>query len=100
MPINHPVGGEALLTVKEAAVYLSHGGLPTSPASLNSDRSNGTGPSFLKIGRTVYYRVSTLDNHLLSKTTPEVNSTSELKVAKQLQIENKSESRPNGGGDR
>lgn len=98
MSTNHPVGGEALLNVKEAAVYLSHSGLSTSPASLNSDRSKGTGPKFLKIGKTVYYRESILEEYILSKLTPEVQSTSELKVAKRLLIEDKSEARPNGGG--
>src|ERR1700689_3836630 len=98
MPIYHPVGGDVLLTVKEASVYLSHGGLPTSVASLNSDRSNGTGPKFLKIGKIVYYREPTLEAYLLSKITEEVQRTSEMKASKQLLIEDKSETRPNGGG--
>ena len=94
MPPNHPVGGDVLLTVKETAVYLSGSGLPTSVASLNSDRSNGTGPKFLKIGKIVYYREVTLEAYLLSKTTAEVSSTSELKAAKQLLIEDRSEASP------
>lgn len=97
MTIPHPVTGEPCLTVKEAAAYLSTHGLPTSTASLNSDRSNGTGPKFLKIGKMVYYKEATLEAHVLSKLTNEVQSTSELKAAKQLLIENKSEARPNGG---
>jgi hypothetical protein len=90
----HPVDGGALLTVREAAAFLTAHGLPTSVASLNSDRSNGTGPKFLKIEKIVYYRQLTLESHVLSKLTDEVQSTSELRVSKQLQIENKSEARP------
>jgi hypothetical protein len=76
MSTTHPVSGETLLNVKEAAVFLSSCGLPTSTASLNSDRSNGTGPKFLKIGKIVYYRQLTLEAYLLSKLTDEVQSTS------------------------
>jgi hypothetical protein len=97
MSTTHPDTGDVLLNVKETADYLTSQGLPTSVASLNSDRSNGSGPKFLKIGRNVYYRTKTLNEYVRSKTTDEVNSTSELMVAKQLMIEDKSQTRSNGG---
>ncbi len=93
MPIPHPVTGEPCLTVKEAADYLTAHGLPTSPASLNSDRTKGHGPQFFKLGKMVYYKEVTLEAYVLSKLTEEVQSTSQLKAAKQLLIE----ARPNGG---
>jgi hypothetical protein len=97
MPTNHPVSGDILLAVKEAAVYLTHGGLPTSVGTLNSLRSRGEGPAFLKIGKIVYYRESTLEAYLLSKITDEASSTSEMKAAKgSLLIEDKSQARSNG----
>lgn len=95
MPTNHPVTGEVLLTVKEAADYRTSQGLPTTQASLNSDRSNGIGPKFLKIGRRVYYKQVTLDEYVQSKTTTEVSSTSELKNTKQFLIEDKSKDKLN-----
>jgi hypothetical protein len=91
MPINHPVGGDVLLTVKEAAHYLSHGGLPTSIGGLNSMRTNGNGPKYLKIGKIVYYREPTLESYLISRITDEVQSTSEMKNPTQFFIEDKPE---------
>jgi hypothetical protein len=98
MPINHPVTRETLYSVEEAAPYLTSLGLQTSVGGLNSMRSNGDGPPFLKIGKRVWYRQTGLYEYVLSKITDEASSTSEMRAAKQLQIEDKSvDGRPNGG---
>jgi hypothetical protein len=100
MPINHPVTGDVLLTVQEAADYLTSQGLQTSVGGLNSMRSNGTGPPFLKIGKRIYYREKALYEYVLSRITDEASSTSAMKAAKHLLIEDKSVvARPNGGGE-
>jgi hypothetical protein len=67
MITKHPVTGDILFNVKETAAYLSDHGLPTSTHSLDSDRSKGVGPKFLKIGKMVYYREPTLRDYLLSQ---------------------------------
>jgi hypothetical protein len=98
MPIKHPVDGEISYSVSEASVWLTERGLPMSEPTLASKRTNGgDGPRCFKIGKPVYYRESALREYLLSKITPEVRSTSELKAAKQLLIEDKSETHSNGG---
>jgi hypothetical protein len=86
MPTNHPVGGDILLTVKETAVYLTRGGLPTSVGTLNSMRSRGDGPAFLKIGKIVYYRELTLEAYLLFKTTDEAANTSAMRAAREGRV--------------
>jgi hypothetical protein len=55
MPTNHPVTSETLYSVEEAAPYMTSLGLQTSVGGLNSMRSNGDGPPFLKIGKRVWY---------------------------------------------
>jgi hypothetical protein len=98
MPIKHPVDGENLYSVSEASVWLTERGLPMSVPSLNSARTNGTGPRFLPIGKRRWYRETALREFLLSKIGNEVSSTSELMAARgQLRIEDKSsDARPNG----
>jgi hypothetical protein len=101
MPIRHPFDCETSFDTDEAPAWLTEHALPTSPASLASKRTNGEeGPRWFKLGKLVYYRQTALREYLLSKLTPEVRSTSELKAAKQLLIEDKSVARPNGEGDR
>jgi hypothetical protein len=97
MPIKHPIDGETLYDTEEAPGWLTAHGLPSTASSLASKRTNGgDGPRWFKIGRLVYYRESALREYLLSKITPEVRSTSELKASKRLLIEDKSAPRPNG----
>ena len=81
MPIQHFVDGETLYSVGEASVWLTERGLPSSKPSLDSWRSRGDGPRFLKIGKRIWYRESALREYLLSKTTDEVGNTSEMKAA-------------------
>jgi hypothetical protein len=90
MPIKHPIDGEALYPVEEAASYQTALRLQTSVGALNSARSNGTGPRFLKIGKRIYYRESALRENVLSNITDEAGSTSEMKAARQLRIKDKS----------
>jgi hypothetical protein len=97
MPIKHPVTGETLYSVEEAAPYQTALGLQTSVGGLNSMRSNGDGPPFLKIGKRVWYRQTALYDYVLSKITDEASSTSEMKATKKLLIEDQSEARSNGG---
>jgi hypothetical protein len=94
MPIKHPVTGETLYSVEEAAPYMTALGLQTSVGGLNSMRSNGDGPPFLKIGKRVWYRQTALYDYVLSKITDEATSTSEMRATN-----NKSAAaHPNGGG--
>ena len=100
MPIKHPIDGETCYGTDEAPVWLTEHGLPTSPGTLAPKRTNGEeGPRWFKLGKLVYYRQSALREYLLSKLTPEVRSTSELKAAKQLLIEDRSASAPDDGGE-
>jgi hypothetical protein len=100
MPIKHPVTGETLYSVEEAAPYMTALGLQTSVGGLNSMRSNGDGPPFLKIGKRVWYRQTALYDYVLSKITDEAASTSERRAAKgSLLIEDQSAARPNGEGE-
>jgi hypothetical protein len=98
VPIKHPVDGEISYSVPEASVWLTERGLPMSAPSLNSGRTNKTGPRFFPIGKRRWYRESALMEFLLSKIGDEVSSTSELKAAKRLLIEDKSATGSNGGG--
>jgi hypothetical protein len=81
VPIKHPVDSESLYGVKEASVWLTERGLPTSVGSLNSWRSRGGGPRYIPIGKRRWYRESALREFLLSKLGDEVGSTSEMKIA-------------------
>jgi hypothetical protein len=90
VPIKHPIDGETLYSVEEASAWLTERGLPRSVPSLNSGRTKGDGPRFVPIGKRRWYRESALLEFLLSKIGDEVSSTSEMKVAKQLMIEDKS----------
>jgi hypothetical protein len=97
MPTNHPVTSETLYSVEEAAPYMTSLGLQTSVGGLNSMRSNGDGPPFLKIGKRVWYRQAALYEYVLSKITNEASSTSEMRAAKgSLLIEHSNDARPNG----
>lgn len=91
MPTRHPFDAETSYSVNEAAAWLTENGLPTSPTSLNSMGTKGDGPAYFKIGKPVYYKVTALGNYLHSKLTPEVRSTSELRQANRLQIEDNSD---------
>jgi hypothetical protein len=99
MTIKHPIDGETCYDTDEAPLWYTEHGLPTSPGGLASKRTNGGGgPRWFKLGKRVYYRESALREDLVSRITQEVRSTSELKGAKRLLIEDKSsEPRPNGG---
>jgi hypothetical protein len=67
MPIKHPVDGETLYRVEEAAAWLTERGLPTAKSTLRSSRTNGNGPRSFNIGKPVWYRESALLEYLLSK---------------------------------
>jgi hypothetical protein len=100
MPIKHPVTGETLYFVDEASAWLTERGPPMSAPSLNSGRSNGTGPRFIPIGKRRLYPESALLEFLLSKFGNEVSSTSEMRSEKRLLIEHKSNgARPTGEGE-
>ena len=100
MPIKHPVTGETLYSVEEAAPYMTALGLQTSVGGLNSMRSNGDGPPFLKMGKRVWYRQTALYDYVLSKITDEASSTSEMRAGRKLLIEDQSvAARSNGGGE-
>ncbi|MEO1944854.1 MAG: helix-turn-helix domain-containing protein [Candidatus Thioglobus sp.] len=66
-----------LFNTQEASEYLS-----ISPQTLANHRSTGTGAdiSFLKVGGSIRYRKSTLDNYLEKHT---YNHTGEIKGDKQ-----------------
>jgi predicted DNA-binding transcriptional regulator AlpA len=53
-----------LLTEKEAAAYLRR-----SPSSLRRARTTGTGPRFVRIGRSVRYLQSELNAYLFTCQT-------------------------------
>ena len=82
MPIKHPVTGETLYSVQEAAPYQTSLGLQTSVGGLNSMRSNGSDPPYIKIGKRVWYHELALREYVISKITDEVSSTSEMKAKK------------------
>jgi hypothetical protein len=99
MTIRHPIDGEISYDTKEIPVWLNEHGLPASPSGQASARCNGgDGPRWFKLGKKVYSKESALREYLLSKLTPEVRSTSELKVARQLLIEDKSSGAPPSSG--
>jgi predicted DNA-binding transcriptional regulator AlpA len=50
-----------LLTEKQAAPYLRR-----SLSSLRRDRKNGTGPGFVRLGRSVRYLQSELDRYIFA----------------------------------
>jgi predicted DNA-binding transcriptional regulator AlpA len=50
-----------LLTEKQTAVYVSR-----SLSSLRRDRKNGTGPGFVRLGRSVRYLRSELDRYIFA----------------------------------
>ena len=58
----------SLLKVTEAASYLG-----LSPNTLNKWRTQGCGPQYIKLGRSIGYRVSDLegwlDSHIRSSTS-------------------------------
>ncbi len=56
------------ITTVEAAAYLTDKGYSIKPASLNVARAKGRGPSFIRIGRGVRYRIEDLDRFLERKT--------------------------------
>jgi hypothetical protein len=91
MPIKHPNDGESLFNVEETAKGLTDLGLSTSVGTLNSKRTRGDGPAFLKIGKRVFYRSSALSEYVSSKISPEVSSTSQLKTIGGLLMNNKSD---------
>jgi Helix-turn-helix domain len=51
-------GQDVLLTVKEAAAFLR-----ISPNTLNWQRSHGGGPAYVRVGRSIRYRLSDLLAH-------------------------------------
>lgn len=63
----------ALLDTPEAAVYMNY-----KPATLEQWRWNGRGPLFVKIGRSVRYRISDLDNFLSERV---FSNTTEAQAA-------------------
>jgi hypothetical protein len=82
MPIKHPIDGETLYSVGEAAVWLTECGHKTVKSTLHTKRSRGGGPRYIKIGRRRFYRESALREYLLSKLGGEFSNTSEMKVAR------------------
>jgi hypothetical protein len=91
MSIQHPIDGETLYNVQEAAAWLTERGRKTAKSSLNTKRSRGGGPRYIEIGPRRWYRESALREYLLSKISGEFSNTSEMKAAR-------SSARPNGGG--
>jgi hypothetical protein len=63
MPESAPNIRSPLFTEKEAASYLTR-----SVSSLRRERRNGTGPGFIRIGRSIRYLKSQLDLYILSCT--------------------------------
>jgi hypothetical protein len=63
----------ALLTEKEAAAYLRR-----SLASMRRDRYAGIGPAFVRIGRSVRYQLSALDEFLSACTVQTLGSGLEV----------------------
>jgi hypothetical protein len=61
MPESAPSIRSPLFTEKEAASYLTR-----SVSSLRRDRKNGTGPGFIRIGRSIRYLRSQLDSYISS----------------------------------
>ncbi|QWV97472.1 helix-turn-helix domain-containing protein [Geomonas nitrogeniifigens] len=61
------------MRTEEAAKYLN-----VRPATLEQWRWNGRGPSFVKIGRSVRYRLTDLDDFLNSRV---FRSTTEAQAA-------------------
>jgi predicted DNA-binding transcriptional regulator AlpA len=53
-----------LFTEEQAALYLTR-----SVSSLRRDRKRGTGPGFVKIGRSVRYLRSELDRFIFARAT-------------------------------
>jgi hypothetical protein len=64
----------AVLNTPAAAEYIDH-----QPATLEQWRWNGRGPLFVKIGRSVRYRISDLDAFLAERV---FTSTTEAQAAK------------------
>lgn len=67
------VDTDRLLDTRQAAARLG-----LAPNTLEIKRVTGGGPSFVKLGRSVRYRIADLDNWVAERV---VNSTSQVKVA-------------------
>lgn len=59
----------SLLSPASAAKYLGSDDAPVSVATLNWWRVKGRGPTFVKIGRRVFYRQSDLDAFISAGVT-------------------------------
>ena len=71
--------GEVWLPPKAAAVYIGSRGGRATIATLATLRSKGKGPPFKEMTGAILYRRSGLDKWMEDNSSPEVNSTSELK---------------------
>jgi hypothetical protein len=71
--------GEVWLSPKEAPEYIRSKGGRATPATLATLRSKGSGPPFKKMTGGIIYRQTGLDKWIEEHSSPEVNSTSELK---------------------
>ena len=60
-PANIGLPQPATLNVSEAAFYLG-----VSESTLNTWRTRGKGPRYVRLGRKVLYRVAALNDYLLS----------------------------------
>jgi hypothetical protein len=74
---------EVWLSPREAAAYVQSKGGRATEATLATLRSNGGGPRFSKRMSAIYYRRATLDKWIEKHSSPEVESTSELRKARE-----------------
>jgi hypothetical protein len=68
---------ETLYPAREASAYLREHGFRSSPGTLAKTRVDGTGPKFRRLGRTVRYPQTALDEFIAARMSPLLSSTSD-----------------------
>jgi hypothetical protein len=71
---------EVPLTTEQAADFLTKLGCPTAAATLETQRTRGGGPPYIKSGRHVRYRPSRLRAHA-DRRMREVENTAQAQAA-------------------
>ena len=65
---------ETNMNTREAAKYLKEKGTPFKRGTLEVWRSQGRGPAYKKIGRSIFYTQNALDSFVQGETVSTVDS--------------------------
>jgi Helix-turn-helix domain len=92
--------GEKFYTTAEAAHYLREHNMPFSKSTLDTMRHLGTGPVFTKIGKSVFYAQSDLDEYIALNPPTKHRSTSEYSRMRPKIKASESTDEPTDGGEK